>query len=207
MCGRYTLTFEQVQELEEFLDAWDREKGDRTTPYGNYNVAPTHQMPVSFLEEGRKIIENMHWGFMGWKPKPGQKPFLPINARDDSFGNKPMWTRALSKRCIIPISGFYEWKGPKGNKTPYYIYPTDGKFMAAAGVYSSLSPVEGMKSYSVITTSPNSLMESIHNRMPAFLHPSEFEAWLNPDADTKLLLDMLNPYPVDVMDAMWFQKQ
>lgn len=206
MCGRYTLTYEKKVEMDDFLNAIDRGNlpgmlSPNASNYGNYNVAPTHTMPVAYVnDDGDRIIELMHWGFMGWKPKPGQRPFMPINTRDDSIAKKPMWNRAFnSKRCIIPLNGFYEWTGSGKNKTPHYIYPKEGTLLAAAGIFSNLSPKEGFKSYSVITTHPNSLMEDIHNRMPAFLHPSEFDDWLNPSNEEALLLDMLEPYPDDAL--------
>ncbi|MBO6794509.1 MAG: SOS response-associated peptidase [Balneolaceae bacterium] len=187
-----------MDEIDHFLGVLER-KGEITP---NYNVAPTHTMPVAYVDEdGKRIAENMHWGFMGWKPKDGKKPFLPINTRDDSLTKKPMWQRAFqSRRCLIPMNGFYEWQGPKGKKTPHYIHPkNDGELLVAAGIFSDFSPIDGTRSYSIITTKPNSIMESIHDRMPAFLHPSEFDAWLDPDRPDDLLLDMLQPYPDDAL--------
>lgn len=207
MCGRYTLTFEEQMELEEFLNAVDggAVAKNQDEPYGNYNVAPTHEMPVAFVDEnGKRILESMHWGFMGWKPKPGKKPFLPINTRDDSVVKKPLWKKAFtSNRCIVPASGFYEWAGKKGNKTPHYIFPTKEKFMGFAGIFSDLAPEDktSNKSYSIITTKPNKVMEDIHDRMPVLLHPSEFDEWLNPDnSDPDYLTDFLRPYPDDAID-------
>ena len=197
MCGRYAL-FQELDEIDHFLGTLER-KGELSA---NFNVAPTHSMPVALVnEKGERMRNNLHWGFMGWKPKAGQKPFLPINTRDDSLLKKPMWKGAfLKRRCIIPMNGFYEWQGPKGKKTPHYIYSKEGSLLAAAGIYSEFSPLEGMGSYSIITTSPNALMEDIHDRMPAFLHPSEFDQWLDPNQPAELLLDMLQPYPDDALD-------
>lgn len=196
MCGRYAL-FKLLDEIDHFLGLLER-RGEITP---NFNVAPTNRMPVAFVDDsGNRVAENMFWGFMGWKPKEGQKPFLPINTRDDSLIKKPMWQRAFtSRRCLVPMNGFYEWQGPKGKKVPHFIYPKDDELLVAAGIYSGLSPIDGVRSYSVITTSPNSLMEPIHDRMPAFLHPSEFETWLDPDQPLDLLLDMIQPYPNDAI--------
>ncbi len=207
MCGRYTLTYEEQMDLESFLNALDGGlllKNHQQTMFANYNVAPSHIMPVAQCnEEGKRVLESMHWGFMGWKPKPGTKPFLPINTRDDSVAKKPMWKKAFSQnRCIVPAYGFYEWTGKKGNKTPHYIYPAGDPFFGFAGIYSDLVPeeTEAQKSYSIITTSPNKVMEPIHDRMPVILHPSEFDDWLNPDnEDPNFLMDFLRPYPDDAM--------
>ncbi|MFO7847185.1 MAG: SOS response-associated peptidase [Balneolaceae bacterium] len=207
MCGRYTLTSKELTELEEFLNTIERDSSlsDPKAPISNYNVAPTHEMPVAYVDEnGKRTLETMHWGFMGWKPKPGKKPFLPINTRNDSIVEKPMWKKPfLTSRCIIPASGFYEWSGKKGNKTPHYIFPVNEKFIGFAGIFSELAPVDitSTRSYSIITTKPNMVMEKIHDRMPVILHPSEFSDWLNPDnEDPDYLTDFLRPYSDDGID-------
>jgi len=206
MCGRYTLSCEKIKEIEEFLNVNETDliqlnSDDR---FSHFNVAPTHEMPVSYEnKDNKRILESMHWGYMGWKPKPGKKPFLPINTRDDSITKKPMWKKAFTeRRCIIPANGFYEWTGKKGNKTPHYIYPKNQSFLGFAGIYSDLAPEDksAKRSYSIITTSPNKLMENIHDRMPVILHPEEFNDWLNPNnKDTEFLKDFLRPYPDDAI--------
>ena len=213
MCGRYTLTYEEVVELEEFLNAVDSGKfgvaeAEEGTGMENYNVAPTNLMPIAYVnEEGERVLEKMHWGYMGWVPDGAQRPFLPINARDDSMLQKPMWKKAfMERRCLVAMNGFYEWSGEKGKKVPHYITSTQRKFLVAAGVYSHLSPTEGIKSYAIITTSPNSLMEDIHDRMPAFLEPEEFDQWLDPNTPIEVLIDMLQPYPDDALQEFVVSK-
>lgn len=199
MCGRYAL-YEKKKEIEQFLNA----VSEMEDFVPNYNVAPTHEMPVAYVnEEGKRVMERLHWGFMGWKAKPGARPFYPINTRSDSLPAKPMWKNALSvKRCIIPANGFYEWTGSKSNKTPHFIHPKNGGLWGFAGIYSELAP-EGKaatKSYSIITTEANKVMENIHERMPAILHPEEFDDWLNPHhQDSEYLAEFLKPYPEDAM--------
>lgn len=200
MCGRYTL-HKEIEEIEHFLGVL--EKYGEFRP--NYNVAPTHEMPVCFQDEnGNRILDSMHWGFVGWKPKPGSKGFFPINTREDALTTKPMWTNAFTqRRCIVPANGFYEWAGSKGNKTPHYMRPKDEDFFGFAGIYSELAPEDkaASRSYSIITTSPNKVMEKIHDRMPVILHPEEFNAWLNPGhEDPNYLMDFLKPYPDDAME-------
>lgn len=200
MCGRYTIK-PSMDEIEAFLNA-------SAINYGHYhpsfNAAPAQNLPVAYKnEEEECVIESMNWGFIGWQPKAGERPFSIINTRDDKIPDKPMWYKAVSsRRCIVPISGFYEWKGPKGKKTPYYIYSASGPMLGLAGIYSNISPYEDrpIKTYSIITTSPNSMMKDIHNRMPAILHPTEFDDWLNPDVNNaSLLLDLIRPYPDDAL--------
>lgn len=206
MCGRYVL-YEEMDEIDHFLGVMERE-GEYQP---NYNVAPTNVMPVAFTSQnGKRVLESMHWGFMGWKPKGDKSPFLPINTRDDSVTKKPMWNKAfIQRRCIIPANGFYEWAGSKGNKTPHYIHPAADKLMGFAGIYSELAPDQSgaEKSYSIITTFPNKVMENIHDRMPVILHPSEFNDWLNPqNQDTQFLKDFLKPYPDDAIEEHMVSK-
>ncbi|MCH2449855.1 MAG: SOS response-associated peptidase [Gracilimonas sp.] len=207
MCGRYVI-YQELDEINDFLNSIDSGKYRAPGKQGefyfspNYNVAPTNIMPVAFTnEEGKRILEPMHWGFMGWKPKEGDRPFLPINTRDDKVMKSRMWKGPFQhKRCIVPANGFYEWTGSKGNKTPHYIYPTQGKLMGFAGIYNDLAPEDKDAdfSYSIITTSPNKVMEDIHDRMPVILHPEEFDDWLNPENDDpNYLKEFLEPYPDD----------
>ncbi|MAO64846.1 MAG: hypothetical protein CL666_07575 [Balneola sp.] len=207
MCGRYVL-YEELDEINHFLNSIDSGKfqADGNGRYRpNYNVAPTSIMPVAFTnEEGGRILMPMHWGFMGWKPEEGDRPFLPINTRDDKVTKSRMWKGPFQhKRCIVPANGFYEWTGSKGNKTPHFIYPTQGKLIGFAGIYNDLASEdkEADFSYSIITTDPNKVMENIHDRMPVILHPEEFDDWLNPENDDpNYLKEFLQPYPNDGID-------
>lgn len=201
MCGRYVLN-KPLKEITEFLNA----SSTLAEVSPNFNTAPTHEMPVAFTgETGARTVGLFHWGFMGWQPKHGSMPFFPINTRDDAIYSKPMWKKAfLEKRCIVPASGFYEWAGTKGNKTPHYIFSVSKPLMGMAGIYSDLAPgySASQKSYSIITTSANKKMEKIHDRMPVILHPGEFDDWLNPaNRDPAYLKDFLRPYPDDDLDA------
>lgn len=210
MCGRYALSFEEIEELESFLYATNkgllppapiREGGQEQSAFANFNAAPSQELPVAYSEEGKAVIAPMYWGFMGWEPKEGDKPLTPINARDDKILKSRLWKEPfLHQRCIIPANGFYEWTGSGKHKTPHYIYPKEGPFLGFAGLYSDLSPSGSGKSFTIITTSPNRLMESIHDRMPVILHREEFQDWLDPEQeDPKYLTDFLQPYPDDAL--------
>lgn len=205
MCGRYTLTIRNAYELEEFLSAKDigiKADENANSYFAHYNIAPTHTVPVSHLDEnGNAVIESMTWSFVRWKPKVGASNFNPFNARADKLLSSRMWnTPFQTTRCIIPLSGFYEWSGSKGNKTPHYIYPKGQPFFAAAGMYSNLGLKDSPhKTFTIITTAANNFMKPIHERMPAFLLPEEFGLWLNPSQNPTTLLDLLRPFPNDAM--------
>src|SRR5690625_2624980 len=110
MCGRYTLTYEEQRELEEFLGVEEESffPGQPSpTAFANFNVAPSHNMPVACTDgDANRIVTPMYWGFMGWKPKPGSRPFLPINTRDDSVAVDRKSTRLNSSHVAISYAVF-----------------------------------------------------------------------------------------------------
>lgn len=217
MCGRATLSFDQLQELNSFLNAIDSGELpsllDSEGGYHNFNAPPTSVLPGCYLaEDGQRTLEPMYWWFMKWKPKDGKPNFKysTFNARADSLLKSNLWKSVISdpsSRCIIPLSGYYEFSGPKGNKTPHYFYPKGQKFFAAAGLYSTISPNEGMKSFTIITTNPNQVQEPIHDRMPALLLDDEINDWLNPSNSTEYVMDLIKPYPDDAMETHIVSKQ
>ena len=108
-----------------------------------------------------------------------------INARGESVASKPSFRNALKKhRCLIPASGFYEWKGEKGNKQPYYVTSPSGKPFAFAGLWETWTPKNSdeksvYKSCTIITTAASESIREIHHRMPVILGSGFYEKWLN----------------------------
>jgi putative SOS response-associated peptidase YedK len=118
---------------------------------------------------------------------------------------KPSYRSAFKKRrCLIPADGFYEWKKEPGGKQPYHLRLIEGRPFAFAGLWESWS-VEGgeeIRSCTIITTEPNEVAGTVHNRMPVILSPELYGAWLDPDNDDREeLLAMLVPYPAEEMEA------
>ncbi len=103
----------------------------------------------------------------------------------------------------MPASGFYEWKRDAGGKVPHYIFLRDTDSFAFAGLYEIWKDGDGnlLKTYTIITTTPNELMESIHNRMPVILSRDDEGVWLDKEADIPALQALLRPYPAKLMDA------
>lgn len=211
MCGRAVLTFKQVQEVEQFLSAEVTEEFssllDDGGGYHNYNIPPTSVVPIcSSSENGRRMIYPAYWWFMKWPKKDGKPNFSysTFNARADKLQSGNLWKSVISDpsaRCIIPFTGYYEFSGSRGNKTPHYFYPIGKPFFAAAGLFSPISPNSGMRSFTVITTTPNEVQKPIHDRMPALLLPEEIDDWLNPSHSTDYILDLIKPFPDDAMDT------
>ncbi|MEL0011754.1 MAG: SOS response-associated peptidase [Bacteroidota bacterium] len=214
MCGRYTLfskpeAIDTFFELEESTELPPSQNDDLfgappiLHPLPSYNISPTHVVPIILAapetNTQSRIRTAMHWGFMGWKPKANERPFLPINTRSEQLLDKPMWRKASTQRCLVPINGFYEWAGTKGHKTPHYIHSTTDDLLVAAGLYSPLSPIPGYASFSILTTRPNSVMEPIHHRMPVFLHATEWDNWLDRKLPLNDLRYLMDPFPDDAI--------
>jgi putative SOS response-associated peptidase YedK len=191
-CGRYILTANR-KELEKHYNLANAPKDLRP----NYNVAPGQILPVVTANESGMKMELMKWGIVA----PWKQSMIIINTRDDKIFTSPMWKGLVSKkRALIPANGFYEWKKPehsKDLKQPFYIHPKQTDLFSFAGIWSSWKDVEGVefKTYSIITTSPNKEMTSVHNRMPVILHQSEEADWLEPSKTSQEDLEpYLHPY-------------
>lgn len=201
MCGRYTLV-EDPENLALWFEAVFEEI-ESMEP--NYNVAPTHIMPVvRQIEQDYRAIERYSWGLLPYWAKERKSGYNMINARAETLNSKRSFKVYFeNQRCLVPASGFYEWKGNKENRIPFYIYPTHEPVFAFAGLYNLwISPAgETVPSYTIITTRANEKMANLHNRMPAVLLKEEWSSWLDPDNhNTGALQDLLNPLPDDALD-------
>ena len=161
-------------------------------------------MPV-VVGDGERHVEMMRWGLVPFWAKDEKIGYKMINARAETLSVKPSFRKALSlQRCIVPAGGFFEWKQVDKEKIPYYIFLKNKHLFGFAGLYDIWRNKEGkeLKTYTIITTEPNALVEPIHNRMPAILEKQDEETWLNPDVTEPVrLVKLLHPYPTDEMDA------
>ena len=188
---------------------------DWTSLMPRYNVAPTDQVPVIYQKNGERQVESMRWGLMPFRTagmrgrtaldENGKSINTPINARAETVHSNGIFKRSFEmRRCIIPAGGFYEWKGEKGNRTPYWIYLKDDAWMGFAGVYTWWKSPDGewVPSSTIITTAPNDFMEPIHDRMPVILTPGAYDLWFDlANQDLSELKELLVPYPSPEMRA------
>ena len=198
MCGRFTLTISIDSVAKTFGVAPTIEAAPR------YNVAPTQEV-VSILRNGSAHLDWLQWGLIPSWAKDESIGSKMINARAETLAEKPSFKRLLrSKRCLVVADGFYEWKKENGAKTPMYITLKDGSPFAFAGLWDLWQSSDGrqIRSCTLITTEPNAVVASIHNRMPAILLPDAREMWLDTDLqDEHALLPLLAPYPAGEMTA------
>lgn len=197
MCGRYTLT--KMRDLANRYDAY-ADNDFNLEP--NYNVSPSFVMPV-ITKNSPKRIQFIKWGLIpSWAKDPSIGNKL-INARAESILEKPSFKNSFkNKRCLVPATGFYEWKKDENTKIPYYFKPKDDSIFSFAGLYDVWVDAEGkdILSYTIITTEPNEMMKPIHNRMPVILRIEDEDKWLDLNSKYLELIDLLKPSESETLE-------
>ena len=214
MCGRIYIK----STLPDMLAAFDfAARGEDAEGLANrfptWNGTPSLDYPIIVRDvvrdsgEQGPIFRAARWGFVPhWarEEKLGGRP-PPINARSETVASSGMFKQAyMARRCLIPISGFFEWKAIKGQKAkqPYAIAMASGEPFCLAGIWSDRKhPEHGFayRTFAILTCEPNAMMADIHDRMPVILHPADYRRWLSDDPDPR---DLLVPFPAELM-TMW----
>jgi putative SOS response-associated peptidase YedK len=197
MCGRYRLS-RRKQIIEEHFDSVSGEKD--WTP--RYNIAPTQPVPIirQHPKEPRRelSLSLVRWGLIPWWAKDASGAARMINARSETAATLPTFRDALkARRCIVPADGFYEWQKAGKVKQPHCFEVEDGKLFAFAGVWERWKDAAGkaMETCAILTTTPNAVTSTVHDRMPVILTPDAYELWLDPGfADVAAICDLLKPY-------------
>lgn len=176
MCGRLALTT-PPDAVRDFFDYTDR---PNFPP--RYNIAPTQPIATVRYEYGSRRFHLVRWGLIpSWVKDPSDFTLL-INARAETAAEKPSFRAAMRHhRCLIPTSGFYEWRRTSEGKQPFWIRPADGDVMAFAGLWDTWSDPDGgdMDTGAILTIQSNRMMSEIHHRMPVIVKPDAFETWLD----------------------------
>ena len=149
---------------------------------------------------GRSLeVVNLRWGLLPAWTKKAATATAPANARAESLASRPMFRDAFRRRrCLVPASGFYEWRDQGGRRQPHLFCLRDGAALCFAGLWESWrGPEDGpaVETCAIITTPPNELVRPIHDRMPAILPPEEIERWLDPRlTEPGELAPLLHPF-------------
>ncbi len=198
MCGRFNLRATPAQLVEIFKLLRVPELQPR------FNIAPTQPvLTIRETDEGREP-DVFHWGLIpSWSKDPAIGSRM-INARGETVATKPSFRSAFRRRrCLIPVSGFYEWRNIGGRKKqPFHIGMHDDRTFAFAGLWEHWEGADGsaIRSCTIITTESNEQLAEIHDRMPVILHPEDYERWLERDFQDKEALQLLLvPYANDEM--------
>lgn len=207
MCGRYNIIPDVDAWLAAFeLDTAAADKLDQLA--ANYNVTPGTTVPIVTFQpvEQHHTLTCAQWGLIPhWvKEARGAKPL--INARSETVLDKPAFRQSMmNSRCLIPATGFYEWRPKQEGETakqPYHFYHRNGGPLGFAGLLQKWQdPVAQtvVNTCAVLTTSANQAMAEIHQRMPVILNPADYRRWLTEDYGRSI--NLLKPCPNDWLTA------
>lgn len=174
MCGRIAVTLPNDAMAQMFAAL----PANNLPADPNYNLCPTDQIAVVVGGTETRRFVSMRWGFLPhWYKSETDGPLL-INARAETLAEKPAFREACrQRRCLIPVSGWYEWqKDAKGNRLPWYFWPTDQAPAVLAGIWQSWG--EDFNTCAVVTTEANDTLSKVHHRMPVTLTPDQWGLWL-----------------------------
>jgi putative SOS response-associated peptidase YedK len=200
VCNRYRLTHSK-QYLAARFQAADDEIEDRP----RYNVAPTQPVLTVRKENGKKSrhFTNMRWGLIPSWAKDMSIGTRTLNARSETVTKRAAFRDSiLTKRCLIPADGFYEWRKMGSVKQPYCFEVGEGEVFAFAGLWDRWRSPDGeiIESCTVLTTGPNSVVADLHDRMPVIVPGEKYDLWLDPDVnDFEAIRDILKPYDAHLM--------
>ena len=205
MCGRARLSSD-VSEIKLAFSI----PPERPTPNipANWNAAPTEDLPVIRYDTraGQRSLDVMRWGLVPFWAKDIKVGFANINAKAEGIDRRPAFREAFNRRrCLVPLDCFYEWKKLGKDRQPYAVGLATRRLMALAGLWENWrSPAgERLRSFTIVTTVPNSLLAEIHDRMPVIIAPENWPAWLGETpADLEGLKSLLIPYPAEDM-VVW----
>lgn len=181
MCGRF-VGYRQLEELQRIFHI-DHAAAE---PTPNYNVAPTQEILVIHLTDSGRTLDLFHWGLVPFWAKDVSIGSRMINARAETVATKPSFRAAFKKRrCLIPADGYYEWKGEKGAKQPFFITMPDQRPFVFAGLWETWGDLDYpdtlYRSCTIITTDAAESIKDIHHRMPVVLKPDTYARWIDPD--------------------------
>ena len=203
MCGRFFRHDVSWKDYRSALEIIIPENVD--PPEAKYNIAPMTYSPVIRRDIDTHKLEMAPclWGLVpSWWNKPlSEKKFSTFNARSENVHGAASFRGAFRhKRCLIPVSGFYEWSGEKGAKTPFAIGLRNRRWFCFGGLWDC-AIIDGSEihTFTILTTTPNDVMAGIHTRMPVIIHPGDYERWI--DGDYRKLEDLFQPYPAADMHA------
>lgn len=201
MCGRYSL-FADFRKIEERFGESTFEE-DEYEP--SYNIAPSQQILTVINDGSKNRLGYLKWGLVPPWAKDTKIGFKMINARAETVHEKPSFREAFQKkRCLVIADSFYEWKRTDDRKVPMRIKLKSDEPFAMAGIWETWKSSKGERVHTctILTTVPNGLMESIHDRMPVILKPEDEKIWLDTSIqDINQLKSLLVPYEEGVLEA------
>ena len=203
MCGRVYQTYTDEELYFQYLN----KRPLNVIPFVPvYNLCPTQNSPVLRVVDGERQFDEMRWQLVpNWEPAFNTK-LSTINAKSETVFDSPLFGELVSRqRCIIPISGFYEWKKDGSRSRPFKIHLQSSAIMSLAGIWDTWRPGTSSerRSFSILTTAANRFMREIHDRMPVILDNASLDDWLNPEThERKELQELMRPCPNEWLSAV-----
>jgi putative SOS response-associated peptidase YedK len=172
----------------------------------SHNIAPDRGDILAVVKSDAGYEGSlMYWPLIPSFAKGMKLEYSTSNATAERLLQSAVYKRLVSKRrCLIPISGFYEWQGAQTPKRPFYVYLKSEEPFGLAGLWDTWKKPDGslLESFTIITTEPNELMRTIHRRMPVILHRDDEEKWLDCAATPfDKMQSLLKPFPAELMAA------
>jgi len=204
MCGRLTLTQADPAALSAQFGA---NLTLESAPLPRYNLAPSQSLLiVRQADDDTRHFDRASWGLIPSWAKDASIANRLTNARGESVHEKPSFRAAFAhRRCLVVADGFYEWrKNADGSKTPFHIHLKGHAPFGLAGLWETWQDCntgEIRQTTTLITTSPNALIASIHDRMPVIVATDDYAHWLNPRTPQAEVRALLTPYPAETMQA------
>ena len=196
MCGRFNIISDPLTQM--IMDMVNGEFEENPSPIDTrYNIAPTEPVPVLLkTENGGWQLKDMRWWLVPSWSKEVSNKYTMFNAKSETLTKSRAFSLPFErKRCIVPVSGYYEWTQEGGAKLPHLIMPASQDGFAFAGLWDQWQRGEQIiESCTIITGAAPSSMEKIHKRIPIHLDANEIEAWLSTETSQKALLDLLSPH-------------
>ena len=198
MCGRTTknYTWEQIHAMYQLT-----RPAAIPNMQPSFNVCPTDPVDTVVEHEGQRNLEVMRWGLIPfrWSKPLKELRLATFNARVETVTTKPFFREPFKKRrCLMPVSGYFEWQDTPSGKQPWYFTARDGSpLLTAAGLWDAWNNKETgerTKSCTMIITKPNDFVAEVHDRMPVLLMPEQFEHWLSGDMGVEELKPAPNDY-------------
>jgi putative SOS response-associated peptidase YedK len=199
MCGRFdqhTLPYRYAG----YVDALVRAAPDEPPP--RYNVAPQTRVWVARdTRDGARELKPLLWGLVSYWAEDPKSATKPINARSESAATRPMFRKLIeTRRCVVPVDGFYEWQKTPAGRMPHYIRLAIDAPMLLAALWDrwqrgDAAPIE---SFTILTTPANALLEGLHDRMPAIIDRADLARWLDRgNRDVAAAAALLEPFPAE----------
>ena len=211
MCGRYSLAV-SPEELEQIFDA----PAEGTLALPRWNIAPMQDAPVVVESRVGRRIRPLRWGLVPYWAEDPRVGARHINARAETLATTSPFRDAFARRrCLVPADGFYEWSDRPGGgpRLPHWVHHRRGGVLAFAGLcerwrahgsrgrLGGPRETEPLRTFTIITTAPNTVVAPLHDRMPAVLPPSAWDAWLDPATPPEAAQSLLVPAPDDLLGA------